>query len=281
MNRLSLDKRAHAINLLVRGNTVRDTAELAGISFNACLKLVVDVGLACQKFQDEMVQNINAKRIQLDETHGFVYARRKNASKTGNPEAGDAWLWLAMDADTRLILCWQVGKRTEAIAKEFALEVKSRIVNQRIQLTTDGLPAYRNAIYGAFWQNIDFAQLEKKYGKRVNEDGEVIDKRIQYIGADKTVVTGNPDDKHISTSYIERQNLTLRMKSKRFTRKTNAFSKKLLNHQCAIALHYVYYNFGRIHQTLRVTPAMQAGLMDRWLEPKDIASLVDRYQIKK
>lgn len=171
-------------------------------------------------------------------------------------------------------LSWYVGKRDIESALEFMHDLESRIVG-RIQLTTDGLTKYPLAVGSAFGENIDYAQLEKIYGKRVDEDGVVIDHRIQYIGADKTVVCGNPEQKKISTSYVERQNLTMRMHMRRFTRRTNAFSKKLENHKHAQALYFVYYNFVKIHKTLRVTPAMQAGLMDRWMEMEDIARLLD------
>ena len=274
MNQLSLEKRVQIISLLVEGCSMRATARLADVAFNSVKKLLVEVGPACQKFHDETVFNLKCQRIQADEIWAFVYAKQKNAGITGNPEAGDAWTWTAIDPDTKLIISWLVGKRDSESANTFMIDVASRI-SSNVQLTTDGLKKYIAAVEKAFDGFIDYAQLVKLYGTS-ERDGKV-DKRLQYIGADRTVISGNPQREHISTSMVERQNLTMRMHMRRFTRKTNAFSKKLENHNYAHAIYFVYYNFVKIHQTLRVTPAMEAGLTDRLMEIEDMVKLTQKY----
>lgn len=275
MNKLSIEKRTQIIHHLVEGNGIRPTARLMHVSAMTVMKLLAEVGEACQKFHNEKMRNLKSTRIEVDEIWAFVYAKQKNALKTGNPEAGDAWTWTAIDANTRMIIAYHVGKRDAESASIFMKDIKARLEN-RVQLTSDGYKAYLDAIEETFEGNIDYAQLVKLYGPSIKPNGKV-DKRVQYIGADRTVLNGKPDKSKISTSLVERQNLTMRTNIKRFTRKTNAHSKKLEYHCHAIALHFVYYNFARIHQTLRVTPAMQAGIMDRWMEIEDIVKLVDRY----
>ena len=255
---------------------MRATARLADVAFNSVKKLLIEVGAACQKFHDEKVVNVNSKRIECDEIWAFVYAKQKNAAKTGNPEAGDAWTWTSIDAHSRLIVSWYVGHRDAESAEIFMNDVAARLKNP-VQLTTDGLKAYLDAVENAFEGKIDFAQLVKLYGT-VEKEGKV-DNRIQYVGADRTVICGNPVVRNISTSYVERQNLTMRMHMRRFTRKTNAFSKKLENHNHAHAIYFVYYNFVKIHKTLRVTPAMQAGLTNRLMEIEDMVKLTENYPL--
>jgi IS1 family transposase len=274
MNQLSLEKRTQIINLLVEGNSLRSCSRLADVSITTVCKLFVEVGTACQKFHDDMVVDISAKRIECDEIWAFVYAKQKNAEHTGNSDAGDAWTWTAIDPDTKLILSWLVGKRDAESANTFMHDVASRL-NSQVQMTTDGLKKYVAAVEKAFEGHIDYAQLVKIYGKG-ERDGK-IDNRIQYIGADRITISGNPDPAHISTSMVERQNLTMRMHMRRFTRKTNAFSKKLENHKHSVAIHFVWYNFVRIHKTLRVTPAMEAGLTDRLMEISDMVKLTEKY----
>lgn len=276
MNNLSLQKKAQILHLLVEGNSLRASARIAEVCYNSCLKLLVSVGKACQQFHNEHVVDVNSRRIQADEIWSFVYAKEKNAEKTGNPQAGDAWTWVAMDPQTKLVVSWHIGKRDARAAKIFMEDVRERLRN-KVQLTTDGFRAYLDAVEDSFEGNIDYAQLVKIYG-RPEKVSKVTGKpiqRVEYIGADKTTINGSPDKKHISTSMVERQNLTMRQSIRRFTRKTNGYSKKLENHGYAIALHFVYYNFVRIHTTLRVTPAMQAGLATRWMELIDIVKLAE------
>ena len=274
MNQLSIERRVQIVKLLVEGNSIRGICRITGVSKNTVAKLLVEVGTACQMFHDEKVVEVKSRRVQCDEMWSFVYAKQKNAEKTGNSEAGDAWVWVAIDADSRLVVSWFIGKRDADSADIFMGDVASRLTNA-VQLTTDGLKTYLDAVENAFDGKISYAQLEKIYGTP-ERDGR-IDKRVQYIGADRKRICGNPDPKHISTSYVERQNLTMRMHMRRFMRKTNGFSKKLENHGYAVAIHYVYYNFVKIHQTLRVTPAMEAGLTDRLMEFEDIVKLTELY----
>ncbi len=275
MNQMPLAKRIQVINSLVEGNSLRASARLSDVSFNAVLRLLVTVGTACQRFHDETVVNVKANRIQADEIWAFVYAKEKNASKTNKVHAGDVWTWTAIDSETKLMISYLAGKRDAESAGLFMDDLSRRLAN-RVQLTSDGFRIYPDAVEDAFEGNIDYAQLVKQYGVSTRQDG-TIDKRIQYIGAERNVINGNPDRKYISTSHVERQNLTMRMGMRRFTRKTNAFSKKFENHCHAIAIHFVYYNFVRIHKSLRVTPAMEAGLTNRLMEIEDMVNLVDKY----
>ena len=258
----------------MEGNSIRGICRITGVSKNTVAKLLVDVGYACQCFHDEKVVDVKTRRVECDEAWSFVYAKQKNAEKTGNPEAGDAWIWVALDADSRLVVSWLVGKRDTESANMFMHDVAARLKNM-VQLTTDGLKTYLDAIENAFEGIIDYAQLDKQYG--ISEKDGKIDNRIKYIGAKRTRICGNPNPKLISTSYVERQNLTLRMHGRRFMRKTNGFSKKLENHGYAVAIHYVYYNFVKIHQTLRVTPAMEAGVTNRLMEITDMVKLTENY----
>lgn len=276
MNKLPLHKRVQIITLLVEGNSLRSCSRIADVSINTVTKLLVDVGTACQKFHDEKVVGLNSQKIQCDEIWSFIYSKEKNVEEAiAAPEfAGDVWTWTALDADSKLIVSWGVGSRDAETANEFMNDVASRLTN-RVQLTSDGYKPYLQAVEGAFGNNIDFAQLVKMYG---NSEGANSTERkyspAECTGAKKTVITGNPDVAKISTSYVERSNLTMRMGMRRFTRLTNAFSKKIENHCHAIALHFVYYNFVRIHKTLRVPPAMQAKLIKRLMTIEDIANLV-------
>ena len=274
MNKLSIEKRVQLIKLLVEGNSIRGCCRIADVSKNTVTKLLVEVGQACQQFHDDMVVNVKTRRVECDETWSFVYAKQKNAAKTGNPEAGDSWIWVALDADSRLVVSWLVGKRDTESANIFMQDVASRLSNM-VQMTTDGLKTYLDAVENAFEGKISYAQLVKIYGTP-EKDGKK-DNRVQYIGAERTRVCGNPDVKLISTSYVERQNLTMRMHMRRFIRKTNGFSKKLENHGYAVAIHFVYCNFVRIHQTLRVTPAMEAGLINHLMEIEDMVKLTEIY----
>jgi len=274
MNKLSIEKRTQIVSLLVEGNSLRSISRIADVSINTVTKLLVDIGTACQKYHDENVRDIKSKRIQCDEIWSFVYAKEKNLPEDmqGKFGLGSVWTWVAIDSDFKLAVSWLVGNRDAEYAKIFMEDVASRLSN-RVQLTTDGLKAYLEAVEQNFGADIDFAQLVKLYG-------ESLDKEHRYspaecTGTKKEVVTGYPDQKYISTSHIERQNLTMRMSMRRFTRLTNGFSKKIENHAYAIALHFMYYNFARIHKTLRVTPAMEAGLTRRLWSIEDLVKLLN------
>jgi IS1 family transposase len=261
MNKLDTAKRTQIVAALVEGCSIRSTVRMTGASKNTIAKLLVELGAACSEYLDKNLVNLNSKRIQCDEIWQYVGAKDKNVpeSKRGQFGIGDVWTWVAIDADSKLICSWMVGKRDPGCATAFIQDLAGRLSN-RVQLTTDGLKMYLKAVADSFGEDIDYAMLVKVYGKDPTEE-----KRYSpaiCTACEKHPKIGDPDPKHISTSYIERQNLTMRMSMRRFTRLTNAFSKKLENHIAAIALHCMYYNFVRIHQTLRVTPAMQAGIAD-------------------
>jgi IS1 family transposase len=273
MNKLSIERRAQIIACLVEGNSVRATCRLTHSSKDAVLKLVADAGKACLEYQREHLRGLTSQRIQCDEIWSFVYAKAKNvpAEYRGQFGKGDVWTWTAIDADTKLVPCWYVGTRGAQAAITFMRDLASRLAN-RVQLTTDGHRVYLNAVDAAFDRDIDYAMLVKHYA--ATQEGETRYSPAVCTGCEKTEVRGRPDPDHISTSYVERQNLNMRMGMRRFTRLTNAFSKKVENHGHAIALFYMYYNFARIHQTLRVTPAMEAGVSDHVWSIEEIAALI-------
>jgi len=276
MNKLPIAKRAQILGLLVEGNSLRATSRLADCSINTVTKLLVDVGFACARFQDKSLRNLSCKRIQCDEIWAFVYAKAKNASAEMKDagEAGDVWTWTAIDADSKLVASWMVGDRGGATAKVFIADLAGRLAN-RVQLTTDGHSVYLNAVERSFGAGIDYSVLVKLYGDVKGSNPDRRYSAAECCGTIKGTVCGNPDDKHVSTSFVERQNLTMRMSMRRFTRLTNAFSKKVENHAHAVALHFMYYNFGRIHKTLRVTPAMAAGVSDHVWSIEEIAGLAN------
>ena len=275
MNKLTTEKRTQILTMLVEGNSLRATSRMADVSINTVTKLLVDAGRACQEYHNEYVVNVPSKRIQCDEIWSFVYAKDKNAPADMKEagEAGDVWTWVGIDADSKLVVSWLVGDRSSDTAIPFMNDLASRLAN-KVQLTSDGHKAYLVAIEEAF-THIDYAILHKIYGKG---GGKGLDARYspaECIGIEKKPQIGNQDEKYISTSYIERQSLTMIMHMRRFTRLTNCFSKKIENHCYAIALHYMYYNFAKIHKTLRVTPAMEAGLTRKLWEDSDIVRLID------
>ncbi len=274
MNRLDIRTRAQILHMLVEGNSLRATARMSDVSRNTVDKLLRDVGATCLKFQDETLRDLPCKRIQCDEIWSFCYSKQKNvpAEKKGEFGYGDIWTWTAICADTKLVPCWHVGNRDTESATHFIGDLAARLSN-RVQLTTDGHRPYLEAVDRAFEGDIDYARLIKLYGP--SSDGQRRYSPAICTGYDIKDVTGEPDAKHISTSFVERQNLTMRMSMRRFTRLTNGFSKKVSNHMHAISLHYIYYNFGRIHQTLKVTPAMEAGITDHVWTLEEIAGLAD------
>lgn len=261
--------------MLVEGNSLRATSRLADVSINTVTKLLVDAGRACAEYQDRTLRNLTCKRIQCDEIWTFCYAKEKNvpADKRGQFEYGDIWTWVALDAETKLIPSWRVGTRGAGTAYEFMHDLAERLAN-RVQLTTDGHRVYLDAVESAFGSEIDYAMLVKMYGAD-REGSEARYSPAECIGCRAIPISGNPKVKHVSTSYVERQNLTMRMSIRRFTRLTNAFSKKVENHVWMLALHYMHYNFCRIHHTLRVTPAMEAGIANHVWSIKEIVELLE------
>jgi len=274
MNTLPLEKRIKIIQLLVEGNSLRATSRIADVAFNTVLKFLPQIGEACAKFHNEKVVNVRSERIQCDELWSFCYAKQKNVTQDMPEGSGDAWTWTAIDADSKLIVSWLVGERDAVAANYFMHDVSLRLAN-RVQLTTDGHHAYLDAVDNAFQLNVDFAQLVKMYG--APEGTSQTERKYspnECTGTKKHVISGEPNKKFISTSYVERSNLSIRMGNRRFTRLTNAFSKKLENHCHSLSLYFTYYNFCRIHKSLSVTPAMQAGLMKKPMTIEDIANLV-------
>ena len=274
MNILSKQKRAQIVAALVEGNSLRATSRMTGASKVTILRLLEVLGPACAAYQDKVLRNLTCKRIQCDEIWQFCYAKDKNVptEKRGQFGFGDVWTWAAMCADTKLVVTWKIGTRGSGTAFEFMHDLAERLAH-RVQLTTDGHRAYLSAVESAFGSDVDYAMLVKLYGSDAGDDtkyspGECIDCK-------PIAITGNPNPRHISTSYIERQNLTMRMGMRRFTRLTNGFSKKIENHGHAVAIHYMHYNFCRIHQTLRVTPAMEAGISDHIWNIEEIVSLLE------
>lgn len=277
MNKLDNAKRAQVVAALVEGNSIRSTVRMTGVAKNTVAKLLVELGAKCVDYMSRNFVNLPCQRIQCDEIWCFIGAKQKNvtpALREKNPYAGDIWTWVAMDADTKLVCTWMVGSRDSQTAKLFIDDLAKRLAN-RVQLSTDGLKLYLFAINSAFQGDIDYAVINKLYATTVDESGPA--RRYsppQCVGCEKKAKVGNPDPRHISTSYIERQNLTMRMNMRRYTRLTNAFSKKVENHVASLALHYMHYNFVRIHQSLRITPAMAAGVSNHVWDIQEIVGLL-------
>jgi IS1 family transposase len=275
MRKLSRDKRVAVLSALTEGTSIRATCRMCGVSKLTVLRLLADVGQLCADFHDLTVRGLTCRRVQADEIWSFVGCKEKRKVRGGSG-AGDCWTWVAIDADTKLAVSYLVGLRDSGYATEFMQDVHSRIVN-RVQLTTDGHVAYFDAVEDAFGDGIDYAMLRKLYG---NDLTLPIEQRRysppKCYSAVPTVVKGNPDMAHVSTSYIERQNLTIRMRNRRFTRLTNAFSKKWANHEHALALHFFVYNFVRPHQTLKTTPALAAKITDKAWTVADLVDMLER-----
>lgn len=275
MNKLPLQTRVQILSLLCEGMSMRAISRLTDVSINTVAKLLVDAGKVCATFHDEKVRDVQTRRVQVDEIWSFTYAKAKNVprAKKAPAVAGDTWTWTAIDADSKLILSWLVGGRDGGYALAFMDDLRDRLAN-RVQLTSDGHKAYLEAVEGAFGGDVDYAMINKIYGTSP-ESAKGRYSPAECIGVKKERIEGDPDPAHVSTSYAERQNLSMRMHMRRFTRLTNAFSKKFENHVHMVALYTVFYNWTRIHKSLRVTPAMEAGLTDRLWSMQEIADLIE------
>ncbi len=281
MNRLSRAERATIIRALVEGNSIRSVARMTGFARNTITTLLVQLGTACAAYQDYALRNLTSTRIECDETWAFCYAKAKNVpeDRRGEFGYGDVWTWVAIDPDTKLVASWLVGMRDLPEARAFIADLGSRLAN-RVQITTDGHRPYIEAIEAEFGRDVDYAMLIKEYGVVPSEDASPTARRYSpnmVTGQQVRIIAGDPDPDRISTSYIERQNLTMRMSMRRFTRLTNGFSKKVENHAAMVSLHFMHYNFGRPHSTLgkNRTPAMAAGVADHVWTCDEIAALID------
>ncbi|MFH1383019.1 MAG: IS1 family transposase [Chloroflexota bacterium] len=277
MNKLSVERQSQSVKVLCEGNSIRSTARITGTAINTVVTLLKEVGEACLDYQDKAMRNLTCQKLQCDEIWSFVYAKAKNVPEEHNGKFGygDVWTFTAIDADTKLVPSWKVGTRDVDCAYDFIADLRDRLAN-RVQLTTDGHGMYLEAVEHAFGAEIDFAQLVKRYGQEPEAERRY--SPAKCLGADKRIVQGNPDTRLISTSFVERQNLTMRMCMRRFTRLTNAFSKKLENHILALALYFMYYNFVKTHKTLANpyprTPAMAAGISDHIWTVEEIVKLL-------
>jgi len=276
MNKLPLTKRVQILSMLVEGSSMRSISRVADVSINTVSKLLIEAGEACLAIHDETVRNVKASRVQCDEIWSFCYAKEKNVAtaKAAPNGAGDVWTWTALDSDSKMIVSYFVGDRSSESAIILMDDLRDRLAN-RVQLTTDGHRAYLEAVEGAFGADVDYAQLVKLYGSEGGKSSEVRYSPAECTGIRKRRVEGNPDVAHVSTSHVERMNLSIRMQNRRFTRLTNAFSKKLDNHIHALALYFAFYNFCRVHKSLRMSPAMAAGVSDRLWSLEDIVAKID------
>ncbi|MGA3086863.1 MAG: IS1 family transposase [Thermodesulfobacteriota bacterium] len=273
MNTLKQDRQKQIVAALAEGNSIRATCRMTGTAKGTVTKLLVDLGKACADYQDKVFKNLECKRVQADEIWAFCYAKEKNVPKDKKGEFGygDVWTFTALCADSKLVPSWRIGRRDLQNATAFMKDLAGRLKN-RVQLTTDGHRMYLDAVESAFGSEVDFSQLVKIYGS--SPESEVRYSPAECIGTEINKINGSPDPEHISTSYVERQNLTMRMNMRRFTRLTNGFSKKVENLSCALALYFMYYNFCRVHQTLRVTPAMEAKVTDHVWEIEEVLNLL-------
>jgi IS1 family transposase len=278
MNRLSTENRARVISCLIEGCSIRSTVRMTGISKKTVLRVLVEAGEVCADYQDWAFRNLRCKRLQLDEMWSWIYCKEKNRTEEiarKNPDAGDVWLWVCVDADSKLVPSWRLGQRDLATAKDFIEDIAKR-VKGRCQITTDALKTYINVIEDAFGSDCDYAMLHKIYG--ATQENEKRYSPAVCIGCEMKAMSGNPDPKHVSTSFVERQNWTVRTTMRRYTRLSNGFSRKLENHAAATALNYFAYNFIKIHRTLRMSPAMAAGVTDRLWSVEDLVALWEQYE---
>jgi IS1 family transposase len=279
MNKLSTERRAQILGMMVEGNSIRAIVRMTGASKNTIVKLLEVAGEAFSAYQDRVFRDLPCKRLQLDEIWAFCYAKQRNVpfAKNAPDEAGDIWTWVALDADTKLVPSWRIGDRSGATAIEFVCGLSRRLASG-VQITSNGHRAYLEAVEAGFGVDVDYAQLIKLYGEVPHSAGRYSPAQIQ--GTKTFCCTGDPDPKHISTSYVERQNLTMRMSIRRFTRLSNGFSKKAENHAHSAAIHFMHYNFVRIHQSLRVTPAMAAGVTKTLWSPLDMVSVIEECEAR-
>ncbi len=281
MNRLDSNRRAQVVRCLVEGNSIRSTVRMTGVAKNTVAKLLVELAEVCMRFMDEKMRNLPCERIQADEIWSFVGCKQKNVTMAKIEKdgiCGDVWTWTAIDADTKLVPCWMIGMRDPSTARDFMEDLASRLAN-RVQLTTDGLKCYLNAVKNAFGNDIDYAMLIKIYGE-IDTEGQRRYSPATCIGCETKNVKGSPDPDHISTSYVERQNLTMRMSMRRFTRLTNGYSKKVENHAAMVAVYFTWYNFGRVHHTLKTTPAVAAGVADHVWSVDEVVELLSSVEAK-
>jgi IS1 family transposase len=277
MNKLPLQTRITILNMLVEGSSMRSISRITGVSINTVTKLLEDAGRACAAYHDATVRDVKARTVQCDEIWSFCYAKEKNVAtaKAAPDGAGDVWTWTAIERDTKMILAYEVGDRSAATAFEFMYDLRARLAT-RVQLTTDGYKAYLEAVEGAFGMDVDYAKLVKIYGEATGQKGhEKKYSPAECTGARKELISGSPVKELVSTSHVERQNLTMRMGMRRFTRLTNGFSKKLANHLHMLSLYFVHYNFVRVHKTLRMTPAMAAGVTDTLHDMEWLVGIID------
>ncbi len=281
MNRLDSKTRQQVISCLIEGCSIRATVRMTGVAKKTVLRLLVEVGEVCAEYQDFAFRNLKSKRLQLDEQWAWIYCKQKNRTEEiarKNPDAGDIWLWVCIDADSKLVPSWRLGQRDLATAKDFVEDIANR-VKGRVQITTDQLRTYLNVVEDAFGGQADFAQLHKIY--RASGDPDTRYSPAKCIGCEMKEVSGRPDPKHVSTSFVERQNWTTRGTMRRYTRLSNGFSRKLENHAAATALNYFAYNFIKIHRTLRTSPAMAAGVTDRLWSVEDLVALWEAYEQRR
>jgi IS1 family transposase len=276
MNTLNQQRKAMVIKALVEGNSIRATSRMTGVAKGTILTLLEKVGQACAEYQQKAFRNLKCENIQCDEIWNFCYAKAKNVpqKKRGKFGFGDVWTWIALCADTKLVPCWRVGGRDAWNAQHFMYDLASRLAN-RVQLTTDGHRVYLQAVEGAFGNAVDYAMLVKLYGNDPHGESTRYSPE-ECIGCRAISIVGDPDYSKISTSFVKRQNLTMRMGMRRFTRLTNAFSKKIDNLEHSVAIHFMHYNFCRVHQTLRVTPAMEAGVTDHVWTVEEVIGLTEK-----
>jgi IS1 family transposase len=278
MNRLESETRAQVINCLIEGCSIRATVRMTGVAKKTVMRLLLEVGTICADYQDKVFRDLKCKRLQLDEMWSWIYCKEKNRTEEiakKNPAAGDVWLWTAVDADTKLVPAWMLGSRDGRTARRFVADLASRL-SHRVQITTDSHRPYLQAVEDAFGGDVDYAMLHKVYGFPMEHETRY--SPATCIGCEQKRISGDPAMEHISTSFVERQNWTVRTNIRRYTRLSNGFSRKIENHAAAVALNYFSYNFIKIHRTLRTSPAMAAGVTDRLWEVKDLVALWEQYE---